>query len=163
MLQRATSSRLEVKGMKDLDITEVARRTGLAASTLRFYEQKGLIKSMGRRGLRRLFDPAVLERLALIALGREAGFSLDEIANVFTRDASLRTDRQMLAKKADELDRAIRKLSAVRDSLRHAASCPARSHLECPTFRRYLKVAALTAARPRRKRSRHAADMGDLP
>ena len=66
-----------------MDITEVTRRSGLPASTLRFYEQKGLIRSIGRRGLRRLFDPSVVERLALIALGRSAGFSLDEMARMF--------------------------------------------------------------------------------
>jgi len=65
-----------------VDITEVARRSGVPASALRFYEQKRLIASIGRRGLHRVFDPGVLERLALIALGRSAGFSLDEIALV---------------------------------------------------------------------------------
>ena len=49
--------------MKDLDISEVAKRSGVPASTLRYYEEKGLIASIGRRGLRRLFDPGVLERL----------------------------------------------------------------------------------------------------
>src|SRR5690606_17804977 len=66
--QSASSSRLEVKRM-DLDIAEVAQRSGVPASTLRFYEEKGLIASIGRRGLRRLFDAEVLERLSLIALG----------------------------------------------------------------------------------------------
>ena len=66
--------------MKHVDITEVTRRSGVPASTLRFYEEKGLIASIGRRGLRRLFDPGVLERLGLIALARAAGFTLDEIA-----------------------------------------------------------------------------------
>ena len=97
--------------MRDLDIAEVAQRAGVPASTLRFYEEKGLIASIGRRGLRRLFDPGVLERLALIALGRAAGFSLDEIARMFAPDGRPRIDRQMLAAKADELDRTIRKLS----------------------------------------------------
>ena len=110
--------------MRDLDITEVAQRSGVPASTLRFYEEKGLIASIGRRGLRRLFDPGVLERLALIALGRAAGFSLDEIALMFAPDGRPRIDRQMLAAKAEELDRTIRKLSAMRDGLRHAAACP---------------------------------------
>ncbi len=63
-----------------MEITEVTRRSGVPASTLRFYEEKGLISSTGRRGQRRVFDAGVLERLALIALGRVAGFSLDEIA-----------------------------------------------------------------------------------
>ena len=127
---------------RPLDINEVAKQTGVAASTLRFYEEKGLIASVGRRGLRRLFAPAVLERLALIGLGRSAGFSLDEIARMFAPDGKVRIDRQMLAAKAQDLDRTIRKLSRMRDGLRHAAVCPAPSHMECPTFRRHLKAAA---------------------
>ena len=125
-----------------LDIGEVARRSGLTASALRFYEEKGLIRSTGRRGLRRLFDPGVLERLALISLGRAAGFSLDEIARLFAQSCPLRIDRQMLAEKAGQLDRTIRQLSAMRDGLRHAAECPAPSHAECPKFRRLLRAAA---------------------
>jgi len=134
--------------MKDLDITEVARRSGVPASTLRFYEEKRLIASTGRRGLRRLFDPDVLERLALIALGRAAGFSLDEIARVFAPGGRPRIDRTMLAAKADSLDRTIRELTAMRDGLRHAARCPAPTHLECPTFRRLLRAAASGALSP---------------
>jgi DNA-binding transcriptional MerR regulator len=80
-----------------MDITEVAQRSGVPASTLRFYEEKRLIASIGRRGLRRLFRPDVLERLALIALGRAGGFSLDEIALMFAPDGRPRIDRQMLA------------------------------------------------------------------
>ena len=127
--------------MKLLDIAEVASRSGLPPSTLRFYEEKGLIRSAGRRGLRRQFNPDTLQRLALVALGRSAGFSLDEIASMFAVDGSSRIDRRVLANKAREVDLKIRKLSAVRDGLRHAAACPARSHMECPTFRRLLSEA----------------------
>ena len=123
-----------------MDITQVAVRSGVAASTLRFYEEKGLIKSIGRHGLRRLFDPSILERLALIALGRTAGFSLDEIASMFAPDGKPRIDRQMLMAKAEELDKTIRRLAAMQAGLRHAAACPAPSHMECPTFRRILRV-----------------------
>lgn len=137
--------------MRDLDIAEVAQRTGVPASTLRFYDEKGLIASVGRRGLRRLFDARVLERLALIALGRAAGFSLEEIALMFAPDGKPRIDRQMLAAKAEELDRTIRKLSALRDSLQHAAACPAPSHMECPTFRRLLQAAKTGAIGARKK------------
>ncbi|KQB57519.1 MULTISPECIES: helix-turn-helix domain-containing protein [Betaproteobacteria] len=137
--------------MESLDITEVARRAGVPASTLRFYEEKGLIASIGRRGLHRLFGASVLERLALIALGRAAGFSLDDIARMFSPDGQPSIDRQMLTAKADELDRTIRQLSAMRDGLRHAAVCPAPSHMECPSFRRILQAAASGALGPRRK------------
>ena len=125
-----------------MDITEVVRRSGVPASTLRFYEEKRLIASTGRRGLRRLFDPGVLERLALIALGRRAGFTLDEIARMFGPDGRPRIDRRRLADKASELDRTIRRLRAIRRTLLHAAACPAPSHMECPTFRRLLRAAA---------------------
>src|SRR3954466_3960268 len=101
-----------------MDITEVARASGVPASTLRFYEEKGLIASTGRRGLRRVFNPAVMDRLALIALGRDRlarsalgrppGLSLDEIALMFAPDGRPRIDRQLLSAKADELDSTIR-------------------------------------------------------
>jgi len=136
----------------DLDIGEVAKRAGIPASTLRFYEEKGLVVSVGRRGLRRQYDRDVLERLALIALGRSAGFSLDEIARMFASNGRLQVDRPMLVNKADELDLTIRKLGAMRDGLRHAAACRAPSHMECPTFRRLLKIAAETTARKKKPR-----------
>ncbi|MCO4862888.1 helix-turn-helix domain-containing protein [Cupriavidus sp. WGlv3] len=139
--------------MKSLDIAEVARQAGVPASTLRYYEEKGLIASIGRRGMRRVFDAGVLERLALIALGRAAGFSLDDIARMFSPQGQPRIDRQMLAAKADELDRTIRKLTAMRDGLRHAAVCPAPSHMECPTFRRIVQAAGTGAIGGRRERA----------
>jgi DNA-binding transcriptional MerR regulator len=129
-----------------MDIAEVVRKSGVPASTLRFYEEKGLIASIGRRGLRRLFAASVLERLALIGLGRDAGLSLDEIKQMFAPDGKLKIDRKLLALKADELDATIRKLTAMRNGLRHAAVCPAPSHMECPTFRRLLGAAMSEAS-----------------
>jgi DNA-binding transcriptional MerR regulator len=131
----------------ELDIAAVAKRSGVPASTLRYYEEKGLIASIGRQGLRRVFDAAVLERLALIALGRAAGFSLDEIARMFSADGGPNIDRRLLNAKADDLDRTIRRLGALRDGLRHAAACRAPSHMQCPTFRKLLAGAATAARR----------------
>jgi DNA-binding transcriptional MerR regulator len=142
--------------VKNLDIGEVAQRSGVPASTLRYYEEKGLIASIGRRGLRRIFDARVLERLALIAVGRAAGFSLEEITRMFTPDGRVRIDRQVLAAKAEELDETIRKLSAMRDGLRHAAACKAPSHMECPSFRRVVQAAASGIIRvPKKKTPSH--------
>jgi DNA-binding transcriptional MerR regulator len=122
-----------------------------------------LIASIGRRGLRRLFDAGVLERLALIALGRTAGFSLDEIAPMFAPDGRLRINRRALAAKADELDKTIRRLSAVRDGLRHAAACPAPSHMECPTFRRILQATTADAPQARARRNTRPTSFGAGP
>jgi len=137
-----------------MDIAEVAKRSGVPASALRFYEEKGLIRSVGRSGLRRVFEPGVVDRLALIGLGRAAGFTLDEIGRLFSPKARPRIDRVMLASKADELDRTINRMTAMRDSLRHAAACPAPSHLECPSFQRLMRAAATgEIGTPRRKKA----------
>jgi DNA-binding transcriptional MerR regulator len=155
--QSATSSPLEVKPLPVFDTAELARRTGVPASTLRYYDEKGLIRPIGRRGLRRLFDAGVLDRLALIALGRSAGFSLQEIGGMFGPDGRPRIDRAALAARADALDATIRRLTALREGLRHASVCPARNHLECPTFRRLMRLAAgrkLKVAVPFRASSR---------
>lgn len=124
-----------------MDISDVARRTGLPASALRFYEEKGLITSLGRPGERRRFAPQVLDQLALIALGQSAGFTLEEIRAMFAPNGKPDIDRSMLAAKADELDATIRRLRAMSKGLRHAAACPAPSHAECPTFQRLLGAA----------------------
>ena len=127
--------------MNAIDIADVAKKSGVTASTLRYYEERGLIHSIGRRGLRRVFNANVLDRLALIALGQAAGFSLDEIAQMLTENDGRQIDRDQLLAKADELDETIRKLMVVSKGLRHAAACPAPSHWECSKFQRLLKVA----------------------
>lgn len=134
--------------MKLLDISEVAKRSGMPAATLRFYEGKGLIESLGRRGLRRTFDPDVLGRLSMITLGRMAGFSLDEIAALLGTSQKTELDKAFLATKAEALARTIKQLNALKDGLEHAAECPAPSHMECPSFRRLLKIAGARMARP---------------
>jgi DNA-binding transcriptional MerR regulator len=136
-----------------MDIAEVAKRSGVRASTLRYYEEKGLIASVGRDGLRRRFAPRVLDQLALIALGQVAGFSLDEIRRMFSPDGTPAIDRRMLAAKADEVDRTIVRLRAMSRGLRHAAECPARNHADCPTFQRLLGAASSGALERRRAAS----------
>ena len=142
-----------------MDIAEVSKSTGLPASTLRFYEEKGLIRSNGRNGLRRLFGANVIERLALISLGRKVGFTLDEIGEMFTPDGP-DIDRALLLSKADELDRKIRELTAMRNGLRHAAACKAPSHFECPKFLRLLRIAGKNRTREPNKLKKDALKRG---
>src|SRR3569623_3622186 len=87
-----------------MEIAEVAKHTGVPASTLRYYEKQGLIASVGRQGIRRRFAPGVLDQLALISLGQAAGLSLDDIRSMLLPNGQPRIDRQMLADKADEID-----------------------------------------------------------
>lgn len=137
--------------MKILDIGEVSKHSGLPVSTLRYYEEQGLISSIGRQGLRRQFGERALLQLSLIELGKSAGFSLDEIAGMFGEDGQPHLPRDELRNRADALDRQIHQLTALRNAMRHVADCPAPSHLECPKFQRLLKIAAQRG--PRRRKS----------
>ncbi len=142
-----------------MDITEVAKASGLPASTLRFYEEKGLIQSIGRTGLRRLFNNKIVERLALISLARNAGFSLDEISKMFTTDI-YNIDRALLSAKANDLDRKIKELSSMRDGLRHVAACKALNHFECPKFLQLLRIAGKNKFRQTSKFKKGKVDRG---
>lgn len=133
--------------MKTIDIAELSQRTGLPASTLRYYEDRSLITSIGRKGLRRLFDATVFPRLALVALGRTAGFSLSEIGAFLLSDHRAPIDRDPLKAKAAEIDRQIHLLQQVRDGLVHVAECPEPNHLECPRFQKMMRIAAKKQAR----------------
>lgn len=140
--------------MKLLDIAEVAKMSGVQPSALRFYEEAGLIAPVARHGLRRQYDRDVLLQLKLIAMGKSAGFSLEDIAGMFGRDG-LQLPRPAMHKRADEIDNQVRELTSLSILLRHVAECRAPSHLECPTFRRLMELAGKRAAR--RKNSKATA------
>ncbi|WP_120495335.1 helix-turn-helix domain-containing protein [Kiloniella sp. EL199] len=127
--------------MRVLDISEVVDQTGLRPSTLRYYEEIGLIKSIGRHGLRRQFSPQTLMQLSLIVLGKSAGFSLDEITGMFSEDGQPNLPRDDLKARADDLDKQIHDLTVLSKALRHVADCPAPSHMECPKFQKLLRIA----------------------
>ena len=132
-----------------MDISEVSKQTGIPASALRYYEQKGLIASVREKKERRRYPAAVLDQLALIALGQSAGLALDEIRSMLTPYGPPNIDRQLLAAKADEIDAQIKRLKAVSNGLRHAVACPAPSHVECASFQKLLKSAATGALQKR--------------
>jgi len=133
-----------------MDIGKVSKASRLPTSTLRFYEEKGLIQSIGRNGLRRYFSPDVIDTLALISLGRNAGLSLDEIREMLLPEG-LEINRDVLLSKADELDKKIKEMKSMRDGLRHAAACKAQKHMECPKFLRLLNIAGKKLPRPKNK------------
>ncbi|WP_137151803.1 helix-turn-helix domain-containing protein [Devosia sp. FKR38] len=136
--------------MELLDIGEVSARSGVRPSALRYYEEAGLISSLTRHGLRRQFAPDVLLQLKLITMGKTAGFTLDEIAGMFGRKGLADLPRGVLHDKADAIDRQIRELTALRDTLRHVADCAAPSHMECPTFRRLVDLAGRRVSKRRK-------------
>ncbi|MFD4570750.1 MerR family transcriptional regulator [Streptomyces sp. NPDC058417] len=116
-----------------LDIGELAARTGVAPSALRYYERLGLLTPCGRDGLRRIYRPEAVDRVALILGARATGFSLAEVAAVLA--AGRAEVRDLLAAQCAGLDTRIAALTAARTRLAHALTCRAPSLLDCPTFR----------------------------
>ncbi|WP_198653205.1 MerR family transcriptional regulator [Actinocorallia populi] len=126
-------------GEKLLDISEVAERSGLAASALRFYERRGLISPAGRNGLRRTYRPDVLDRLALISCARGAGFTIAEISGFLRATPGDVELRARMADKARGLEEDIARLVRMRDSLHHASTCTHEPLVECPDFKRTIQ------------------------
>ena len=110
-----------------LRIGEVARRAGLAPSAVRYYERLGLVPEPARVGGKRLYDPSVLEWLSLIALAREAGFTMAEIRRLVagftpgTRPAA--RWQELAARKLAEIDAMVARAERMRAVLRIALDC----------------------------------------
>lgn len=102
-----------------------------------------MIRSSGRRGLKRLFEKKVGTRLALISLGRTAGVSLSEIRGLVGTEGRPDLGRSTLSRQADRLDEQIKELTVFRDGIRHIAACSAENHLDCPRFKRIMRIALM--------------------
>lgn len=112
----------------ELTIGEVAARSGVAASALRFYERRGLIAAARTDGNQRRYDRSVLRRIAFIQAGRAAGITLTEIGSALEGLPAHRTpsrrDWERLSKRwRDDLDARIETLQALRDRLSTCIGC----------------------------------------
>lgn len=132
--------------MKLVDIGVLSKTSGVPTSTLRYYEQVGLIRPVCRNGLRRQYSEETIVQLALIGLGKAAGFSLEDIRAMFDKDRNPDLARPTLLQRADELDRQVLRMTNMSRLLRHVAECPAPSHMECPRFRKLLRVVCPSVA-----------------
>lgn len=122
-----------------LDIGEVRARTGLPASTLHFYERHGLIRSVSRSGLRRQYEPEVIDRLAVIVLCQRAAFRLDEISELLATGGDPAW-KELAARKLAEVRAHIRSLRLVERGITHALACPSDNVLHCEHFRAELSA-----------------------
>ncbi|PBA66251.1 MerR family transcriptional regulator [Mycobacterium avium] len=115
-----------------LTIGEVARRSGVAATTLRYYEQIGLLPAPTRLGGQRRYDEAVLSRLEVIALCKTAGFALDEIQRLFADDAPGRPASRALARaKLAQIDAQLESLARARAVIEWGMRCTCPSVDSC--------------------------------
>ena len=118
--------------MSELTIGDIAKRAGIAASAIRYYETEGLLPKPRRRSGRRAYDADVLDRLALIEVAKRAGFTVaetHELLSGFTRKTTPGQRRRSLAKaKLKELDGRIAEAERMRNVLALLVGC------ECPTL-----------------------------
>lgn len=116
-----------------IDIGDVIEATGVKASTLHVWERAGLIEVAQRNGLRRQYRPDVVTRIAVIVVSKRAGFSLDEIYELFSPEAFV-GGKTLLTSKLDELRQRRDELDAAISGLEHAIACEERSPFECAGF-----------------------------
>jgi MerR family redox-sensitive transcriptional activator SoxR len=103
-------------------IGEVSRRVGMRASAVRYYEERGLIEPYARRGGKRLYDEKAIERLLMIRVAKELGFSLDEIRVLLNSFAEARWTR-LASTKLAALDDLSQRIETMREGLRRIATC----------------------------------------
>lgn len=107
-----------------LTIGEVARRADVAATTLRYYEQIGLIPAPHRVGGQRRYQESVVARLEVIRLCKTAGFALEEIQVLFADDAPGRPASRALAEaKLAEIDARMASLARAREIVEWGMRC----------------------------------------
>jgi MerR family transcriptional regulator, redox-sensitive transcriptional activator SoxR len=117
-------------------VSELAQRSGFAASAIRFYETQGLITASRTAGGQRRFERQMLRRLAFIRAARNVGLSLDEVASALRRLPDGRTptraDWARLSKDwRARLDDQIAGLMALRDNLDSCIGCGCLSMKRC--------------------------------
>jgi MerR family redox-sensitive transcriptional activator SoxR len=137
MFENATVSllvqvNLRSRGARVMTIGQVASKTGLRASAIRYYEEQGLLPRASRKGGKRIYEASILERLAVIELAKMAGFELREIrAGLSTNEEPPLVWRTLGQAKRAELDRQIATLSRMKDVLARLSSCTCSTPDEC--------------------------------
>jgi len=113
-----------------LAIGELAERTGVAITALRYYGELGLVRPAARIGGQRRYDEDAVKQVAIVLLLRDVGFTLQEIGTLVAGGSW----RQLAKAKLGELEEQAANISAARVALEHALDCPAKEPAACPRF-----------------------------
>jgi DNA-binding transcriptional MerR regulator len=118
-----------------LTIGELARRAGVTASAVRYYEELGLLPAPARISGQRRYPESAARLVAAILLYSDAGFTLAEQKTLLDTRASTPGDRsQLMRRKLAELDEQIARAQAVREAISHGLRCPHEDITQCPNF-----------------------------
>jgi DNA-binding transcriptional MerR regulator len=124
----------------EIDIGALADLTETSTATLRFYESKELIKSIGRKGLRRQYPFHTVQNIALIKILQNGGMTLSQIKNIAIENAKIKIQRNEISDTRLEIKNKIDALNKLLMILDHIEKCPYYDHLECPDFIKLLEV-----------------------
>jgi DNA-binding transcriptional MerR regulator len=129
-------------GDRDLTIGELAKSTGVATSTLRYYEELGLIPAPVRVSGQRRYPKSAVGLIGMILLLQDVGFSLRESKAFLTsRTQAVDSWRTLAQRKLTNLDEQIAKAQTAKEAITHALHCPHDDFTTCP------KSASIVAAR----------------
>jgi DNA-binding transcriptional MerR regulator len=125
-------------GFPELTIGEVARRAGVATSSIRYYERRGLLPEPAREHGQRRYDSDVLGRLGFIGVAQSAGFKLREIktliAGVDSSGGMAEPMRALSDRKLAEVEALLEQTKAMKGWLEVARECGCASPAECSLF-----------------------------
>jgi DNA-binding transcriptional MerR regulator len=122
----------------ELTIGEVARRAGVATSSIRYYERIGLLPQPERSGGQRRYDAEVLGKLGFIGIAQSAGFKLREVRQLIDgideADGMGEKMRSLSVAKLDEVEALLNRTRAMKGWLEVAMECGCASPSECALF-----------------------------
>jgi DNA-binding transcriptional MerR regulator len=121
---------LEYAGGQVLAIGDLAERTGVAITALRYYDELGLVRSAARVGGQRRYDDDAVKQVGVVLLLRDVGFTLEEIGRLVAGGPW----RPLIKAKLAELEQQAADIDAARTALEHALRCPAKEPASCPRF-----------------------------
>jgi len=137
-----------------LTIGELSKRTGVAPSALRYYEELGLMPRALRTSGKRRYEASAVKLVGMILLLRDVGFSLAEMKTLIaSRSQSAHAWRELHRHKLAELEEHIERARAARVALQHALRCKHEDLLECPNFA--VILAARLAGKPLKEAHTH--------
>lgn len=111
-------------------IGELAERTGVAATALRYYDDLGLVRPAARVGGQRRYDDESVKQVGVVLFLRDVGFTLEEISQMVAGGPW----RRLAKAKLVELEEQAANIAAARDAIEHALACPAKEPAACPRF-----------------------------
>ena len=117
--------------MPDLSIGEAARRAGVSASAIRYWERRGLVPAPPRRSGRRCYDPAVVVRLRQVGAARRSGLAIAEIRALLAAAQSRSGLDAALAAATRRVDARLDSLRRLRAGLAALAECRCAAPLAC--------------------------------